>query len=71
MSGGKFLIYHINSMIEGNNQKFMDESHIIYVNAKITDETELGKLMQDFHCTDAKNMNNPVLAKRVRYFKEN
>ena len=52
MLGGKFLIYHINSMIEGNNQKFMDESHIIYVNAKITDETELGKLMQDFHCSD-------------------
>ena len=26
--------------------------------------------MQDFRCTSAKDMNNPVLAKRVSYFKE-
>ena len=30
----------------------------------------LGKLMHDFSCTDPNQMNYPVLAQRVRYFKE-
>ncbi len=32
------------------------EAHIIYVNSQIKDETELGKLMHDFSCTDAKRV---------------
>ena len=63
-------IYHIDRVIRETKELFNDEEHIIYVNAQKTDETDLGKLMQDFHCTDAKDMNNPVLAKRVSYFKE-
>ena len=27
--------------------------------------------MHDFHCTDARDMNYPVLAERVHYFKDN
>ena len=69
--GGNLPIYHIDRTIQESKELFQDESHIIYVNSQITDETELGKLMQDFRCTSAKDMNNPVLAKRVRYFKEN
>lgn len=68
---GNLPIYHVDSMIRENNQRFPDETHIIYVNSKITDETELGKLMDDFHCTEADEMNHPVLAKRVKFFKEN
>ena len=49
---------------------FGDESHILYVNSQIKDETELGKLMHDFSCTDAKDMHYKILADRVRYFKE-
>ena len=49
---------------------FGDESHIIYVNSQIKDETELGRLMYDFSCTDAKDMHYKILADRVRYFKE-
>ena len=69
--GGNLPIYHIDRTIQESKELFQDESHIIYVNSQITDETELGKLMQDFRCTNAKDMNNPVLAKRVSYFKEN
>lgn len=50
--------------------EYNDESHIIYVNSQIKDESALGKLMHDFSCTDAKDMNYKILADRVRYFKE-
>ena len=49
---------------------FGDGSHIIYVNSQIKDDTKLGRLMQDFTCTNPDDMNYPVLAQRVRYFKE-
>ena len=67
---GDLPIYHIDRVIQETRELFDDEEHIIYVNSQITDETELGKLMHDFRCTDAKDMYNPILAKRVSYFKE-
>ena len=63
-------IYHINRVVEETGEAFGDEAHIIYVNSQIRDETALGKLMHDFTCTDPDDMNYPVLAQRVRYFKE-
>ena len=63
-------IYHINRIIEETGEAFGDEAHIIYVNSQIKDETALGKLMHDFSCTDPENMKYPVLAERVKYFKE-
>ena len=49
---------------------FGDESHILYVNAQIKDDTALGQLMHDFSCTSAEEMHYQILADRVRYFKE-
>lgn len=63
-------IYHINRMIEETGEWFNDEAHIIFVNAKVRDDTALGRLMHDFACTDPADMKYPVLAERVRYFKE-
>lgn len=63
-------IYHVDRVIRETGESFGDESHIIYVNSQIKDETELGKLMHDFSCTDAKDMYYKILADRVRYFKE-
>lgn len=63
-------IYHIDRIIKETGVVFGDEAHIIYVNSQIKDETELGKLMFDFSCTDAKDMHYKILAERVRYFKE-
>lgn len=67
---GGLPIYHINRIIEETGKSFGDDAHIIYVNSQIKDETALGKLMHDFTCTDPDDMNYPVLAQRVRYFKE-
>lgn len=67
---GNLPIYHIDRVIRETGELFNDKSHIIYINSKIQDETELGKLMSDFFCTDANDMNYKVLADRVRYFKE-
>ena len=63
-------IYHIHRTIDETGAIFNDQSHIIYVNSQIKDETALGKLMHDFFCTDAKDMFYPVLANRVQYFKQ-
>ncbi len=41
-------IYHIYRMVEETGTVFNDQSHIIYVNSQIKDETALGKLMHDF-----------------------
>lgn len=63
-------IYHIDRMIQETNASFGDGSHILYVNAQIKDNSALGQLMHDFACTKAEEMHYPILAKRVRYFKE-
>ena len=63
-------IYHIDRIVQETGKPFGDGSHIIYVNAQHKNDTPLGKLMHDFSCTRAEDMNYPVLAERVRYFKE-
>ena len=50
---------------------FNDGEHIIYVNGKVkASDTALGMLMNDFFCTDAKDMHYKELSDKVRYFKE-
>lgn len=44
-------IYHIDRTIKETGTSFDDMAHIIYVNGAYTDDSELGKLMQDFHKT--------------------
>ena len=68
--GGGHPIYHIDRAIKETGALFGDESHIIYVNSQIKDDTVLGRLMHDFSCTKADDMFYPILANRVRYFKE-
>ena len=63
-------IYHVDRIIQETGEPFGDEAHIIYINSQIKDETELGKLMHDFSCTNPKDMYYKILADRVRYFKE-
>ena len=63
-------IYHIDRVVRETGKLFGDESHIIYVNSQMKDESALGKLMHDFSCTDAGDMKYKILADRVRYFKE-
>ena len=68
---GKGLpIYHIHRKIDETGDSFGDRSHIIYVTASIQEDTELGRLMHDFHCENADDMYSKVLADRVRSLKE-
>ena len=69
LGGGK-PIYNIDRTIQQTGKPFGDMAHIIYVNGENKSKTKLGKLMHDFHCTEAKDMNYKLLADRVRYFKE-
>ena len=68
--GCGFPIYHIDRMIKEAGKCFMDEAHIIYVNSKRQDDTELGRLMHDLHCKNAKDMYSRILANRVYELKE-
>lgn len=67
---GSHPIYHIDRTVRETGALFGDESHILYVNAQIKDDTALGQLMHDFSCTSAEEMHYQILADRVRYFKE-
>ena len=63
-------IYHIERKIKEVQEDFKDEAYIIYVNSHRQDDTELGRLMQDFHCKDPRDIHSGILAKRVYELKE-
>ena len=63
-------IYHVNRKIEEVGEEFKDGAHSIYVNSKIQNDTELGRLMHDLHCKNAADMYSGILADRVRELKE-
>lgn len=63
-------IYHVERVILEVDGFFGDGTHIIYVNSKIQEDTELGRLMHDFHCKKAEDMYSRILADRVYELKE-
>ena len=63
-------IYHIGTKIEEIGADFHDEAYIIYVNSSRQDDTELGRLMHDFHCKDPEDIHREILTKRVYHLKE-
>lgn len=63
-----YIVERIN-LTTGKN--FEDGEHILYVNGEYRDESELGKLMHDFNCMEADDMNFELIAERTRYLKEN
>ena len=63
-------IYHIEKRIKETDAAFGDEAYIIYVNSRRQEDTELGRLMHDFHCRDAKDIHSEILARRVHELKE-
>ena len=58
-------IYHISRKIRENGRDFPDSAHIIYVDSKNQEDTELGRLMHDFHCKSPEEMYHSVLQKQV------
>ena len=63
-------IVHVDRIIRENGKEFEDGSHFIYVDSSKCNDTELGRLMHDFHCKNASDMQSGVLAERVRELKE-
>lgn len=44
---------------------------VLYVNGEYRDDSDIGKLMHDFNCISADDMNFEILAEKTRYLKEN
>ena len=63
-------ILHIKRTVRETVRDYNDKSEIIYINARMKENTDLGRLMHDFHCTKAEDMYSKVLAERVRVLKE-
>lgn len=63
-----YIVERIN-LTTGRN--FGDGEHILYVNGEFRGESEIGKLMHDFSCTEADDMIFDLMAERTRYLKEN
>ena len=64
-------LYTIQNMNLTLNRPFNDGAHILYVNGEYRDDSEIGRLMHDFNCTSAEEMNFDLMAERTRYLKEN
>ncbi len=63
-------VYRIENMNLTTGESFNDGAYILYVNGEYRGEDEIGKLMHDFNCTDADDMNYNLMADRTRYLKE-
>ena len=66
---GQLQIYHIERTIQESGKPFWDDSHIIYFNTSYVDNSPLGKLAEDFHATETKQMNSGILSRRVALLK--
>jgi len=63
-------VYTIERMIQETGKPFGDRAHIVYVNGAYRGNDEVGQLMHDFNCGDYREIQNPKIAARVKYFKE-
>ena len=68
--GLKKQIYHIDRRIRETGEVFGDDTYIVYVNGGMQNDTEVGRLVHDLHCRDAKDIYSKVLAQRVYELKE-
>ena len=64
-------VYQIERINLDTGKLFADGEHILYVNGEYRGDSDIGKLMHDFNCTDADDMNFALMAERTRYLKEN
>ena len=63
-------VYSFNRYDEKHMMGLQDGSHILYVNGSYRGDDRLGKLMHDFRCTNAEDMNYNELRDRARHLKE-
>ena len=65
----KLQVYHIERIIKENGQPFDDDSYIIYFNTSKIENDSLGRLAEDFHTNDPKQMHSTILSNRVAELK--
>lgn len=63
-------VYPIERINLVTGSAFGDGEHILYVNGEYQGDSDIGKLMHDFNCTRAGDMNFELMAERTRYLKE-
>jgi hypothetical protein len=63
-------IYHVERYVQETGEPFGDGSYIIYVNGEYDADDDIGHLIKDLKCKEAKDMYYPELANGVSYFKE-
>lgn len=63
-------VYPIERINMATGKPFNDGEHILYVNGAYVGDSDIGKLMHDFRCTNADDMYFDIMAERTRYFKE-
>ena len=63
-------LYTVDRIVRETNEIFDDNSHIIYVNSQITNDSALGRLMSDFRCKNPDEMHYDVLSDIAKYAKE-
>lgn len=64
-------VYPIERINLATGKAFEDGEHILYVNGEYRGDSDIGKLMHDFNCMRADDMNFELMAERTRYLKEN
>ena len=64
-------VYVVQNMNLTLGEPFEDGTHILYVNGEYRGDSDIGRLMHDFNCTSAEEMNFDLMAERTRYLKEN
>ena len=61
--------YPIERMNLATGAPFSDGAHILYVNGAFRDDSDIGKLMHDFGCWNASEMNFDLMKQATRYYK--
>ena len=64
-------VYPIERINLATGKPFEDGTHILYVNGAYRGDSDIGKLMHDFNCASADDMNFRIMADNTRYLKEN
>ena len=64
-------VYKIQRIILNSGKPFDDGSYILYVNGEYRDNSDIGRLMHDFCCSNPEDMLIPELAARTKYLKTN
>lgn len=62
--------YIIESVNITTGELFNDRKHIIYVNGAYEENSEIGKLMHDFRCSDPNEMCYDLIKEKAKYLKE-